>query len=71
MTISELPLKSSVDIDEPVRRFEAFTDAGRRRDRSAEVMASAAVVHLAARAPQGVPAVVRTGTAPLWSGRCD
>jgi transposase len=30
MTISELALKSSDD--EPVRRFEVFTGAGRRRD---------------------------------------
>lgn len=36
MTISELTLKSSIDIDEPVRRFEVFTGAGRRRDWSAE-----------------------------------
>lgn len=36
MTISELTLKSSAEIDEPVRRFEVFTGAGRRRDRSAE-----------------------------------
>lgn len=36
MTISELTLKSSVEIDEPVRRFEVFTGAGRRRDWSAE-----------------------------------
>jgi transposase len=36
MTISELTLKSSVDIDEPARRFEIFTGAGRRRDWSAE-----------------------------------
>lgn len=34
MTMSELTLKSSVD--EPVRRFEVFTGAGRRRDWSAE-----------------------------------
>ncbi|HML41636.1 MAG TPA: IS66 family insertion sequence element accessory protein TnpB [Hyphomicrobium zavarzinii] len=36
MTISELTLKSSVEIDEPVRRLEVFTGAGRRRDWSAE-----------------------------------
>lgn len=36
MTISELTFHSSVDIDEPVRRFEVFTGAGRRRDWSAE-----------------------------------
>ena len=36
MTISELTLKSSAEIDEPVRRFEVFTGAGRRRDGSAE-----------------------------------
>lgn len=36
MTISELTLKSSAEIDEPVRRFEVFTGAGRRRDWSAE-----------------------------------
>lgn len=36
MTISELTLKSSAEIDEPVRRFEIFTGARRRRDRSAE-----------------------------------
>ena len=36
MTISELTLKSSVEVDEPVRRFEVFTGAGRRRDWSAE-----------------------------------
>jgi transposase len=36
MTISELTLKSSVAMDEPVRRFEVFTGAGRRRDWSAE-----------------------------------
>ena len=36
MTISELTLKSSVDIDEPARRFEIFTGAGRRRDWCAE-----------------------------------
>ena len=36
MTISELTLKSSVEIDEPVRRFEVFTGAGRRRDWSAD-----------------------------------
>lgn len=32
MTISELRLKSSAEIDEPVRRFEVFTDTGRHRD---------------------------------------
>ena len=36
MAISELTLKSSAEIDEPVRRFEVFTGAGRRRDWSAE-----------------------------------
>jgi len=36
MTISELTLKSSAEIDEPVRRFEVFTGGGRRRDWSAE-----------------------------------
>ena len=36
MTISELTLKSSVEIDEPVRRFEVFTGSGRRRDWSAD-----------------------------------
>ena len=36
MTISELTFKSSVEIDEPVRRFEVFTGAGRRREWSAE-----------------------------------
>ena len=35
MTISELTLKSSSG-EEPVRRFEVFTGAGRRRDWSAE-----------------------------------
>ena len=34
--ISELTLKSSAEIDDPVRRFEVFTGAGRRRDWSAE-----------------------------------
>jgi transposase len=34
MTISELTFKSSAE--EPVRRFEVFTGAGRRRDWSAE-----------------------------------
>lgn len=36
MTISELTLKSSVEIGEPVRRFEVLAGAGRRRDCSAE-----------------------------------
>jgi len=36
MTISELTLTSSAEIDEPVRRFEVFTGAGRRRDWSAD-----------------------------------
>ncbi len=36
MMISELTLKSSAEIDEPVRRFEVFTGAGRRRGWSAE-----------------------------------
>ena len=36
MAISELTLKSSAEIDEPVRRFEVFTGAGRRRGWSAE-----------------------------------
>ncbi|QEL21936.1 transposase (plasmid) [Bosea sp. F3-2] len=36
MTISELTLKTSAEIDDPVRRFEVFTGAGRRRDWSAE-----------------------------------
>lgn len=58
MTNSEPTLGSSVEVDAPVRRFEIFTDAGRRPDWSAEVIAVAEVVQLAARTPQGVPAVV-------------
>lgn len=36
MTISEPTPKSSGELDEPVRRFEVYTGAGRRRDWSAE-----------------------------------